>query len=281
VRVLVVEDEIKLAKAIREAQDISAGDLHGRLPEPAAKDEVRRLAETLNAMLERLQGSFDRERTFVSDASHELRTPLARLRAEMELAFENGESVAELREAIASGVAEVDVLTRLADDLLVLARADQGRLPVRREPIRLAAFLEDVGAWADRSALIEVDCPPAITVEADPLRLRQAVGNLLDNAQRHGSPAVRVVAVVGATSVRIHVIDDGPGVPASLHDTAFDRFSRGDAAREGSGAGLGLSIVAAIAGAHGGSAGIAEAPGGGADIWIDLPLHSVTDPVSA
>jgi two-component system OmpR family sensor kinase len=254
----------------RRAESIGTGDLSERLPVPASRDEVGRLAQTLNAMLARLQHGFERERTFVADASHELRTPIARLKAELELADSDRRSATELRAAVRSSRAEADLLARLADDLLVLARADQGRLPVRPEPVRLAAFLRDLVARFELDPDI-VDCPDDLVVEADPTRLHQAVGNLLDNAHRHASEAVAVRAHGHNAFIRIHVLDDGPGVPEDLRAVAFERFTRADAAREGSGAGLGLSIVAAVASAHGGEVGISDAPGGGADIWLSVP----------
>jgi signal transduction histidine kinase len=250
----------------RRAAEIGTGDLTERLPVPAAQDEVGRLAATLNAMLGRLQDGFARERTFVADASHELRTPIARLKAELELATSNRRTTEELRAAVRSSAVEVELLERLTNDLLVLARADQGRLPIRPESVHLRPFLIDVAARADLGPEA-VTCPDDLTVEVDPIRLVQAVGNLLDNAQRHGEGRVRIAVDLDATTITIHVLDDGPGIPESLRPAAFDRFSRADEARESGGAGLGLSIVAAIAIAHGGSAGL----GAGADVWLQLP----------
>ncbi|ADB48728.1 sensor histidine kinase [Conexibacter woesei] len=254
------------------AAAVSEEDPAARLPIPPARDEIRRLGETLNAMLDRLHGALDRERRFVADASHELRTPLSILKAELELAARPGRTPGELRETVASAAEETDRLGRLAEDLLVLARADRGRLPVRPEPVDADALL---GAVRERFAVraaheqrpLEVEPDAALTVSADPLRVEQALGNLVDNALRHGSGAVRLSARrSGPEAVRLAVRDDGPGLPPALAATAFERFTRGDEARGRGGAGLGLAIVAAIATAHGGRAG---ADGG--SLWIELP----------
>jgi signal transduction histidine kinase len=253
----------------RRAEAIGTRDLAERLPVPAARDEVRRLAETLNAMLGRLESGMERERAFVSDASHELRTPIARLQAELELASSDKRTAGELRAAVRSAAAEAVLLGRLAADLLVLARADRGRLPVRLEPVRLAHFLMQLPGPQQ----VAVECPEDLVVEADPVRLRQAVDNLLDNAHRHGGEPVRLAVTQSGDEVRIHVRDSGRGIPASLRPVAFERFTRADAAREGDGAGLGLSIVAAIAAAHHGDVGIDGGPDGGADVWFSLPAR--------
>ena len=256
----------------QRAEAIGVGDLGQRVPEPSANDELGRLARTLNGMLSRLQDGFARERQFVGDASHELRTPLARLRAELELASADGRSPEQLREAVQSSAAEVELLARLADDLLVLARADQGKLPVRAEPLRLGPFLQEAAARFDIPP-VAVACAADVVVDADPIRLRQALGNLLDNAGRHADGATRIaVDPPSAGQVRIHVLDAGAGIPTERRAEAFERFTRGDTARTGDGAGLGLSIVAAVAAAHGGQAGIADAPGGGADVWLSVPF---------
>ena len=252
----------------RQAERLGAGDLSRRLPVPAADDEVRRLAESLNAMLARLEETFARERAFVADASHELRTPLARLKAELDLASRGERTAAELQAAVRSAAEETDELATLANDLLVLARADQGRLPIRPETVRLRPLLE---AAAERAAgPVTVDAPADLTVYADPLRLTQAVTNLLDNAVRHGAPPIRLSAAADDGGVAIHMRDHGRGIAPELRTRAFERFTRGDAAREGDGAGLGLALVAAIADAHGASVGIDDARPG-ADVWLRLP----------
>jgi two-component system OmpR family sensor kinase len=249
----------------RRAAEIEATDPGARLPVPPANDEIGRLGTTLNDMLDRIEAAFQRERTFVADASHELRTPLAILKTELELALRRGRTNEELVEALRSAAEETDRLVALAEDLLVIARSDQGQLPIRREELRAGELLERVRARHAPEATITGG--DGLVVNADPLRLEQALGNLLDNARRHGGSAIELAAEDRNGSVRFHVRDDGPGIPGEL--AAFERFTRGDAARSRGGAGLGLAIVAAIARAHGGDAGA-----DGADVWIEIPGQS-------
>ena len=247
----------------------------GRLPVPRARDEVSRLASTLNDMLERLEAALQHERRFVSDASHELRTPLALLRAELELALRRPRSAGELELALRSAAEETERLTRLAEDLLLIARADQGALPIHREHVPANELLATVAArFAVRAASHEqtvcVEEGDAM-LDADPLRVEQALGNLVDNALAHGGGAVTLAARPRNGLVELHVTDDGPGFPADFVDRAFDRFSRADDARSRGGTGLGLSIVGLIARAHGGEAGASSLPAGGADVWFAVP----------
>ena len=246
------------------------------MPVPPARDQLRRLGETLNAMLARLEGALTRERSFVADASHELRTPLAILKAELELALEKGRSTDELRAAIRSAAEETDRVVRLAEDLLVTSRADQRTLPVRAAPVSLAEIVVRVANRFGRQATgagrtLEVDVPAALSVIADPLRLEQAVGNLIDNALRYGEGGVRVWARERDGRVEVHIMDEGQGFAPEFLDRAFDRFSRADEGRARGGTGLGLAVVQGIASAHGGSAGARNRAAGGAGVWLTLP----------
>ena len=232
----------------------AAGD--EQLPLPAAHDEIHRLGETLNALLARLRGSLERERRFVADASHELRTPLAVLKTELEAALRDPEP----HPAIASAIEEVDRLSQLAEDLLVLARSHEGELPVRRETLQVRPLLEGVrdrfvdrATRAGRTILVE---DGDFTISADPLRLRQALGNLVDNALRHGAGDVVLRAAADDGGVALEISDGGAGFGPDIADRAFERFARGDVARTRGGTGLGLAIVRAIAEAHGGRATI-------------------------
>jgi two-component system, OmpR family, sensor kinase len=241
----------------------AAGD--ERLPLPAAHDEIRRLGETLNDLLARLRGSLERERRFVADASHELRTPLAVLKTELEAALRGPEP----RAAISSAIEEVDRLSQLAEDLLVLARSEEGELPVRLEALHARPLLEGVrDRFADRAAragrAIVVE-DGDVTVSADPLRLRQALGNLVDNALRHGDGDVVLRAAAADGGVALEVADGGAGFPPEIAGRAFERFTRGDRARTRGGTGLGLAIVRAIAEAHGGRATL---DGATVRVWI-------------
>jgi two-component system OmpR family sensor kinase len=256
-----------------EAAAISGSEPGRRLPEGHAKDEISRLAETLNEMLERLERAIERERSFVADASHELRTPLALLKAELELALRQPRTGPELEVAIRSAAAETDRLVHLAEDLLVLAQADDGRLPLRREPVGAGELLDSVSeAFRSRAEAvgrsIQAEGADGIVLDADRLRLEQALGNLVDNALRHGAGAIRLEAVEHDRRVDLHVRDEGPGLPPEFVARAFERFSRADAARTSGGAGLGLALASAIAEAHGGSA---QAASGTADIWLSIP----------
>jgi signal transduction histidine kinase len=241
----------------------AAGD--ERLPLPAAHDEIHRLGVTLNDLLARLRGSLERERQFVADASHELRTPLAVVKTELEAALRGPEKDA----AISAAIEEVDRLSQLAEDLLVLARSAEGELPVRRETLRARTLLEGVrDRFADRAARAGrgiVVADGDVTVSADPLRLRQALGNLVDNALRHGGGDVVLRAAADDGGVALEVSDAGAGFPPEIADRAFERFARGDRARTRGGTGLGLAIVRAIAEAHGGRATL---DGATVRVWI-------------
>jgi heavy metal sensor kinase len=261
----------------RRASLVSAEGSGQSLPVPPARDEIHRLGDTLNAMIARLEAAFARERTFVADASHELRTPLAILKTELELALRRGRSEEELRAALESAAEETDRLAQLAEDLLVIARSDQGRLPVRLAGVGVRELLERVAGGFEvrataRERRIEIDLREDLEVRADPLRLEQALRNMVDNALRHGTGTITLAASERDGRVELHVRDEGPGFAEEFADHAFERFTRGDAARGRGGTGLGLAIVAAIAHAHGGSAQAANGPQGGADVWIDLPL---------
>jgi signal transduction histidine kinase len=263
----------------RRAVEITDAHSGQRLPVPDARDELRRLGETLNDMLARLEAAFARERTFVADASHELRTPLSVLKGEVELALRDGRTEEELREALRAVQSETDRLVQLAEDLLVIARSDQGKLPIRETPVRASDLFRHIGERYGRRAddnvrELRLDTDPGLELVADPLRLEQALGNLVDNALRHGAGRISLTAAERNGSVELHVTDEGPGFPASLLDSAFERFVKAEGSRSGDGAGLGLAIVAAIARAHGGRAEVANLQGGGADVWIVLPRAS-------
>jgi signal transduction histidine kinase len=259
----------------RRAEAVTASTPGSRLPVPAARDEVSRLAETLNDMLARLEAAFARERRFVADASHELRTPLALLRTELELALRRPRSADELEQALRSAADETERLTRLAEDLLLIARSDQGSLPVRREPLSahdlLAGVADRFAGRAERlGRTVAVEPGDDTILDADPIRLEQAIGNLVDNALIHGRGTVRLSAVRRPGRVELHVTDEGTGFNPEFAARAFDRFSRADDARSTGGTGLGLAIVELIATAHGGTAGVANRDGGGADVWLAL-----------
>jgi len=262
----------------RQAAEITEADTGRRLPVPPARDEIQRLGVTLNAMLDRLEDALERERRFVADASHELRTPLGMLRTELELALRRERSGAELREALVSALEETERLARLAEDLLVLARADRGTLPLRLQPVRPGSVLERIrqryeprAARAGRD--LAVNAAPELELIADEMFLEQALGNLVENGLRYGAGTLELEAVGVDGTVELHVVDEGAGFPAAFLDRAFERFARADDARTGQGSGLGLAIVQVIARAHGGNAFAANRPAGGADVWLVLPVN--------
>jgi two-component system OmpR family sensor kinase len=261
----------------RRAAAISASGPEERLPIPAARDQLQRLGLTLNEMLARIDATLERERRFLDDASHELRTPLALHKTELELALRQGESEAELRAAIAGGLEEVDRLIQLAEDLLIVARSGDGGVALELEPIPVADLLSTVATRfraraAEAGRPLVVDGGEGLKIEGDRLRLEQALTSMVDNALRHGEGEVRIWAVEESGGVGLHVGDAGAGFPPDFVAQAFERFSRADPARGRGGTGLGLAIVQMIAVAHGGLAAAANRPGGGADVWIEIPV---------
>jgi len=256
----------------REAAAISTSDPESRLTLPPANDEIRRLGTTLNEMLDRVQASVERERRFVDDASHELRTPLSIAEAALDLALARPRTPDELDAAIRSASAETDHLVRLAEDLLVLARAHDGRLPVRGEPTDLRALLDTIAERHQPAAVsagveLSVDAP-AVDVCVDVARLRQALDDLLDNALRHvpGGGRVCVTGVVDGGAIHVDVEDSGVGFSDDVLSRAFDPFVRGRAENDREGSGLGLAIVRVIAEGHGGSVEAENLPSGGARV---------------
>jgi heavy metal sensor kinase len=260
----------------RRAAAISAETPGQRLPVPRTGDEVQRLGETLNEMLDRLEAAFERERDFVADAGHELRTPLALLRTELELALRQARTPEELRAAIRWSSYEADRLSQLAEDLLLIARTDRGRLPLRVEPVPVDALFAAIRSrfeWRAAELGKTITSAPAngLLVHADRIRLEQALGNLVDNALRYGGDEVKLEAAQWNGHLELHVHDNGRGFAPSFIPRAFERFARPDAARGGSSSGLGLSIVKAIAESHDGSAHVANLAPGSTDTWLSLP----------
>jgi signal transduction histidine kinase len=260
------------------AAEISAAEPDQRLPVPPTHDEVGRLGKTLNEMLERLGEALEHERAFVADASHELRTPLAILRTELELALARGRSPEELRAALSSAAEETDRLTQLSEDLLTIAQTERGELPLRLARLNLAETLDGVSRRFSRRAEdgggeIEVTAPPSLALDADRLRLDQAIGSMVDNALRYGAGPIGLEARAEDGSVEIHVLDRGEGFSEEFLGRVFERFSRASASSRDGGSGLGLAIVRTVARAHGGDAHAANRFGGGADVWLTLPIR--------
>jgi signal transduction histidine kinase len=267
-------------EAIRaEVDAISAAALHRRVHAPAADDEIGRLARTMNRMLARLEQAQARQRRLVSDASHELRSPVATIRqhAEVALAHPGRTSAAELAETV---LAEDLRLQRLTEDLLLLTRADEQTLALRRRPVDLDDLVfEEARRLRDATGLrVDTTAVSAGRVDGDPAALRRLVRNLADNAARHAGGRLAFSVAERDGTVLLAVDDNGPGIPAADRERVFERFVRLDdaRARDHGGSGLGLAIVAELAAAHGGTVAVAASPLGGARFTVTLPRP--TDP---
>ncbi|HEY2702845.1 MAG TPA: ATP-binding protein [Candidatus Dormibacteraeota bacterium] len=263
------------------ARDISEHDLHRRIALDLPPDELGELAGTFNAMLARLESGFGTLQRFTADAAHELRAPLAMIRAELEVSLSRARSVDEYQATERLVLSEVERMSRLADQLLLLARADAGSLAARFESVDVTDLLEEtVDRWrvlaGSRGVSLALEPPPAGSLWADRELLRRLIDNLLDNAVRH-SPAGEEVILTAACDEgrwRLEVADAGPGVDASIRDRLFQRFARADPARgrDTGGAGLGLALCAVIADLHGGSLALAppNGPPSGAHFVVEL-----------
>ena len=268
----------------RMAQEIEANKLNQRLPHPGVEDEIGRLVSTLNHMIERLEGSFLAMKRFTADASHELRNPLATMQNTLEVILERPRSVAEQRSALESLAEDVARLRKIVADLLLLARADNGRLCLERERVGLDVLVQVLAETyqsraEEHGVTLAVDAPGRVDVEGDERWLYQLVGNLIDNALKFTPPGGTVTVAVHpqAGAVRLSVRDTGPGVPEESLERIFERFYQVDPSRareQQAGSGLGLAIAAWIAQAHGGRIHAANRPEGGASFTVDLPLHA-------
>ena len=261
----------------REVDEVSAAQLHRRVPQPKADDEIGRLAATMNRMLERLESARNSQRRFVSDASHELRSPITTIRqhAEVALAHPDRVTAAELAEVV---LAEQQRMHRLVEDLLLLARVDE-HVPLTRAAVDLddLAFEEGHRLRSATSKRVDTSGVKAVRVQGDADALRRMVRNVGENAVRHASSRVDVTLVERGEEVVLTIDDDGPGIPATERARVLQRFVRLDEARsrDEGGSGLGLSIVDEVVRAHGGSMSIEQSPLGGARIVITLPVQAV------
>ena len=263
------------------AAEVDGGDLHPRIEHREGEaSEIGVLTDAFNHMLDRLTEAFAGQREFIADASHELRTPLTVIRGQLEvLATQEHPSAQEVRRVEALVRAEVARVSRLVDDLLLLARSEHSEQFLRPEPIALDPYVEEL--WDGMTLLaerrFELGPLPRGTLLADRDRLAQALRNLISNAINHTSPEQGLVRLTvrpeGDGRIRFVVDDDGPGIPPAERDRVFDRFHRTDAARDraSGGTGLGLAIVRAIAEAHGGAVTAGSSPEGGARLELVLP----------
>jgi two-component system OmpR family sensor kinase len=272
------------------AAKVDAGDLHPRIHDVGGRgEEVLVLAEAFNHMLDRLTDAFASQRAFVADASHELRTPLTVIRGQLEvLASQTDPGATEVQRVERLVQAEIARISRLVDDLLVLAKAEQSEF-LRVEPIELSAFVEEL--WDGVSLLaarrFELGPVPEGTLTADPDRLAQALRNLVSNAIEHTTSEQGLVRLDvvhrSADRVLFVVSDDGPGIPPDQRERVFDRFHRTDAARDraSGGTGLGLAIVHAIVEAHGGWVRAAAGAQRGTRIELELPRFAALGPAAS
>ena len=295
--VLIRRDLRPLERIATAADAIAAGDLSHRAGVPHDRSEVGRLGTAFDRMLDEIQRSFEEQRAaleakdaserrlrqFVADASHELRTPLTAVRGYADLFRAGGlDEDAALEAAMGRIGTESRRMGSLVEDLLLLARLDQGR-PLRRDPVDLSALVED--AVADARALepgrpILASVAPGVRIVGDEDRLRQVVGNLLANVRVHTPPDAEVAVTLStdAAGVEVRVADRGPGIDPVHAARVFDRFYRADPgrSRDRGGSGLGLSIAASVGEAHGGSLHFEATPGGGATFVLRLPAAPPT-----
>jgi signal transduction histidine kinase len=265
---------LRPVEAIRSKVADSAGrDLRHRVPEPPHGDEIARLARTLNQMLDRLEASAARERRFVADASHELRSPLAAIQAQLDVALAHPERVDWVSAAHEISL-ETQRMQRIVEDLLLLAKADEGATALRPEPVDLdELLLAEARRLRDRDRVeVDVSQVSAARIMGDRDQLTQVVRNLLVNAERHATRRVRLELRLAGGEAQLVVADDGPGIPPADRERVFERFTRLDEARSRGrgGAGLGLAIVRQIVEAHGGTVTIADAHSG-ARFVVRLP----------
>jgi two-component system, OmpR family, sensor kinase len=273
------------------AARVDEGELTPRMDVPeTATRELRVLADAFNHMLDRLEQAFAAQREFVADASHELRTPLTVIRGQLDLLAADGGAPdpAELRRVERMIQSEVSRLTRLVGDMLLLAQTDRDDF-LHLTDVPLAEFVQELwdGLSLTAERNFEVGALPAVTIRADPDRLAQALRNLASNAVAHTRAPDGLVRIdvepLDSRTVRLAVTDDGPGIPPAERERVFERFHRANPARtrEDGGAGLGLSIVRAIVGAHHGTVRVLEGEGGGARFEVELPRPSRSASVPA
>jgi signal transduction histidine kinase len=257
-----------------EVDEISAAELHRRVPDPPADDEIGRLARTMNRMLGRLEQAQARQRRLVADASHELRSPVATIRqhAEVALAHPGRTTTGELASTV---LAEDLRLQRLTEDLLLLTRADEQSLALRRRPVDLDDLvLEEAKRLRDATGLrVDTTAVSAGRVAGDAAGLRRVLRNLGDNASRHARGRLALSVAERDATVVLAVDDDGPGIPETDRERVFERFVRldGARARDDGGSGLGLAIVAELVAAHAGTVVATASPLGGARVEVTLP----------
>ena len=271
-----------VAEVTEAARRIGAKDLSQRIPVRNKKDEMGRLAATFNEMLERIEKSFAQIRQFSADASHELRTPLTILKGETEWALRTARSTEEYKEILTSSLEEIDIMSRIVEDLLILSRADIGETPMEMEPVELAAIITEVYDMGttlaeSRKQTLELNVEEldGIKVMGNELRLRQLFLNLVDNGVKYTKDGgqIRIDASVRTDNVEVRVTDNGVGIAPEDQVKIFDRFFRVDKnrSRKEGGTGLGLAICRFITEAHRGTITVSSTPGMGSTFTVVLP----------
>ena len=265
---------------VTQARRIGEANLVERLPHPGPRDEIGRLVETLNDMLDRLERSFEVQRRFTADASHELRSPLSRLRAELEVTLRRPRPAGEYEETLRSCLDEVQRVQGLIEELLELARIDAPQEPEPAKPITVGEIVEAAVAAVRpeaerRGVLVAVERPPEVFVNAAPGAAKVALANILDNAVKFSPTggAVRIVVTADQEEAVIAVSDTGPGVASEEAARLFERFYRGKASRsmDMPGFGLGLAISRTLVERQGGRISVEAATPKGATFSVHLP----------
>jgi heavy metal sensor kinase len=264
---------------VEAARRIEAEDLTKRLPAPSSDDELGRLAAVLNDMLARLERSFGAVRRFSADAAHELRTPLTILKGEIEVALRSSQAPEDIRRTLTSCLEEVDRLNSLVEDLLLMARMEGNALSANPSRVNLAAVLEDAAPALDELAaragnMYAAAAAQPLWVEGYDSLLFRMVFNLAENAIKYTPAGGRIEVTLEQRDgwAVLQVKDTGPGIAPEAQEHIFDRFYRGDPAREGDGAGLGLALVRSIVELHRGEIRVSSAPGQGSSFRVTLPL---------
>jgi signal transduction histidine kinase len=270
---------IRVENITQTVSGIGSEELSARLPEARNSDEIARLSQTFNRMLDRIQASVNQLRTVTDSVAHDLKSPVTSIRGRLEVALLEGNST-DWRESVGEAVEGLDRLSQFVNTTLDLAEAQAGALPLRRETVDFAAVVEQfvdiyMPAMAERQHDITVKAASPLMVDVDVTLMNRMLTNLLDNEMSHLPPGCKIEIETSNHNncAELLIQDNGPGFSDDLKTRAFQRFVKG---KHSTGHGLGLAFVGAVVQAHGGEVKITDRPGGGAFIWLTLPLATVT-----